>query len=124
MGRYYNGDIDGKFWFAVQSSDAADRFGVTGTHPEEIVYYFEKDDLKSVKNELTKIENNIGKKNIQILDDFFEKTSGYNDKIMKEHNIDINMWNKYKTDDSDWFLGVKIRNCIEEEGQCHFTAEC
>ncbi len=28
MGRYYSGDIEGKFWFAVQSSYAADRFGV------------------------------------------------------------------------------------------------
>jgi hypothetical protein len=27
MGRYYNGDIEGKFWVAVQSSDDADFFG-------------------------------------------------------------------------------------------------
>lgn len=24
MGRYYNGDIEGKFWFGVQSSNDAD----------------------------------------------------------------------------------------------------
>jgi hypothetical protein len=24
MGRYYHGDIEGKFWFAVQSSNDAD----------------------------------------------------------------------------------------------------
>ncbi len=30
MGRYYNGDIEGKFMFAVQSSDDADFFGVQG----------------------------------------------------------------------------------------------
>ena len=30
MGRYYNGDIEGKFWFAVQSSDDADFFGQQG----------------------------------------------------------------------------------------------
>ena len=34
MGRYYSGDIEGKFWFALQSSDAADRFGVVGTQPK------------------------------------------------------------------------------------------
>ena len=28
MGRYYNGDIEGKFWVAVQPSNAADQFGV------------------------------------------------------------------------------------------------
>ena len=26
MGRYYDGDISGKFWFGVQSSDAANRW--------------------------------------------------------------------------------------------------
>ena len=30
MGRYYDGDINGKFMFAVQSSSAADRFGSEG----------------------------------------------------------------------------------------------
>ena len=29
MGRYYSGEISGKFWFAVQSSNDADYFGVT-----------------------------------------------------------------------------------------------
>ena len=28
MGRYYGGDIEGKFWFGVQSSDDADHFGI------------------------------------------------------------------------------------------------
>ena len=27
MGRYYDGDIEGKFWFAVQSSDDGEFFG-------------------------------------------------------------------------------------------------
>ena len=27
MGRYYSGDIEGKFMFAIQSSDAPERFG-------------------------------------------------------------------------------------------------
>ena len=30
MGRYYNGDIEGKFLFAVQSSNDADFFGQRG----------------------------------------------------------------------------------------------
>ena len=33
MGRYYRGDIEGKFWFAVQQSDDADYFGVEGERP-------------------------------------------------------------------------------------------
>ena len=27
MGRHYDGDIEGKFWFAVQSSDDGEYFG-------------------------------------------------------------------------------------------------
>ena len=27
MGRYYNGDVEGKFMFAIQGSDAHERFG-------------------------------------------------------------------------------------------------
>ena len=30
MGRYYSGDIEGKMWFAVQSSNDWDFFGVEG----------------------------------------------------------------------------------------------
>ena len=36
MGRYYDGDIEGKFWFGVQSSDDADFFGSKGYQPEYI----------------------------------------------------------------------------------------
>ena len=44
MGRYYNGDIDGKFWFGVQSSNDADFFGATGCEPNYIEYDFDKDE--------------------------------------------------------------------------------
>ena len=40
MGRYYSGDIEGKFWFAVQSSDDADNFGVEGDSAF-LNYYFD-----------------------------------------------------------------------------------
>ena len=36
MGRYYDGDISGELWFGVQSSDAADRFGVKGQVDKEL----------------------------------------------------------------------------------------
>ena len=37
MGRYYSGDINGKFMFAVQPSDAGERFGAT----EQESYFIE-----------------------------------------------------------------------------------
>ena len=56
MGRYYSGDIEGKFWFAVQSSNAADRFGSIGYEPDYLEYYFNEDNLPDVQKELKKIE--------------------------------------------------------------------
>ena len=47
MGRYYSGDIDGKFWFGVQSSTDADFFGVQG-EPRYYNYYFQKENLPKV----------------------------------------------------------------------------
>ena len=54
MGRYYYGDIEGKFWFAVQSSYAADRFGVGASC--ENMYHFNGDNLDSLEKEISNIE--------------------------------------------------------------------
>ena len=47
MGRYYHGDIEGKFMFGVQSSTDADFFGVEGeaTH---LSYGFNAEDLSLI----------------------------------------------------------------------------
>jgi hypothetical protein len=52
MGRYYSGDIEGKFWFAVQSSTAADRFGASHNEPSYVEYCYSEDDLEGVEAEL------------------------------------------------------------------------
>ena len=50
MGRYYHGDIEGKFMFAVQSSDDADFFGVVGQPPDtHLEYCFTDEDLPKIK---------------------------------------------------------------------------
>ena len=124
MGRYYSGDIEGKFWFAVQSSDAADRFGVTGVQPSELYYYFsEEEDLQNVQDELKRIEELIGVENIKKLDRFFEETNGYNDSILQEAGL-LEIWNNSREDYADYELGKKIEQCLIDEGECSFTAEC
>ena len=42
MGRYYEGDIDGKFWFAVQDSDDGEFFGAEQQESNWIDYYLDK----------------------------------------------------------------------------------
>lgn len=122
MGRYITGDIERKLWFAVQSSNAADRFGIIGYKPNYLEYKFEQEDLEKVQEELKIIEDLIEENNIKKLNEFFEKVNGYNDQIMIEHNI-LDIWNKYKVDYADYLLGKDIERCIIETGQCYFNAE-
>jgi len=68
MGRYYSGDIEGKFWFGVQASNAADRFGSVG-NANYIEYYFSDHDLHEVEEEIANIENKLGDK-VSIIDNF------------------------------------------------------
>jgi hypothetical protein len=118
MGRYYSGDIEGKFWFALQSSDAADRFGVTGQQPEELQYFFSEDDLEAVEEEIKNIEETLGEKK-QIIDKFFEDNNGWNDEGLKEAGISKEELSEY----ADLGLGIKIRDCIKDFGTCSFDAE-
>ena len=119
MGRYYSGDIDGKFWFALQSSDCADRFGVTGEQPQTLEYYFSEDDLEGVEEEIKNIEDDLGDK-IKVIDEFFEKKDGYNDQMLQEAGITTEELREY----ADLGMGKKIRDCIKDQGYCSFTAEC
>ncbi len=121
MGRYYDGDINGKFWFGVQSSTAADRFGVTGCAPGYLDYYFEKEDLKTVEDEIKVLEAKLGNSSTAFKE-FFDKRDTYSDKTLEEANI-LELWNSNKSDYADLLLGIKIRDCIKEHGSCTFTAE-
>ena len=113
MGRYYNGDIEGKFMFAVQSSRAADRFGCTG-YNDYITYYFHKDQLPTINEELKEL-----KKAHEKVSKFFEGKDGWTTEMRDEAGITEQEMSDY----ADYNLGVKIRDCILENGQCEFEAE-
>ncbi len=119
MGRYYSGDINGKFWFAVQSSNCANRFGVTGETPNVLNYYFGEDDLEGVEAEIANIEEALGDK-VRIITEFFASRDSYNDKMLEEVGITSEELSEF----ADLELGKKIRDCIKEDGQCEFEAEC
>jgi hypothetical protein len=118
MGRYYSGDIEGKFWFAVQSSNCADRFGSIGNEPSYIEYYFDTDHLSGVKEEIQNIEENLGDKK-ELLDKFFEENNGYNDSMLSKIGITKHELSEY----ADLLMGYEIRDCIEDTGACGFNAE-
>ena len=116
MGRYITGDIDHKFWFGIQSSDAASKFG--GEMSQSYIQYAYGD-----------------------IEDFNIETL---DALIKTFNTDFDE-KVDKTTDPEWFyewydskigvsgsaaelvadvqLGIRIYQYILEEGQCYFEAE-
>ena len=118
MGRYYNGDINGKFWFGIQSSIAADRFGVSHSEPSYVEYCFSEDDLQEVEDEIQAIRDTLLNKE-HILDQFFDKVGGYTDKDITDLGISMKEFSEY----ADLKLGIKIRDSIKDIGQCSFDAE-
>lgn len=118
MGRYYQGDIEGKFWFGLQPSDAPSRFGGEEAEPSYINYYFNEDHLEEIENEIQAIEETLGDKKT-ILDDFFREGAGYNDKTLEE----LGVTNEELRDYADLGLGIQIRDCVLENGDCNFEAE-
>ena len=123
MGRYYSGDIDGKFWFAVQSSDAADRFGVIGDTPNYLVYHFTTEDLESVQKELQSIRENLGNY-LTMMDLFFADRSSYTDEqLATDLQVDDDVLRYYLSEYADYQLGIKIEAKLIEAGECWFEAE-
>lgn len=117
MGRYYSGDIEGKFWFGVQSSNAADRFGVRG-QSSYISYYFDEENKEEVEEELKRLEESLGDQ-LKLIEDFFANQSSYTDSMLTENGINVYCLSDY----ADYLLGKKILDCINENGCCSFDAE-
>ena len=123
MGRWCSGSIDHKFWVGIQSSDAADRFGVTGHQPEELYYQFGEEDLPGIYQELSNIATNLGS-NLILLHKFFEENDSYSDEKVAEYlNVEPDAMQKILKDYADYELGLKIAEAVRTTGQCEFTAE-
>ena len=134
MGRYYSGDIEGKFWFAVQSSNCADRFGVVGHQPETLDYYFDESDLPSVQSELKVIEDSLSGI-MELFDEFFDKNNGYNNENLinffigkgvgfpPDKDEKAKVMKKWLSDYADYEIGKKIEKELEENGSCCFNGE-
>lgn len=123
MGRFYSGDIEGKFWFGSQSSDDADFFGSSGYQPSYLEYDFTKDHLPSIKKGLRQCKKQLGDYKAE-LDKFFDKREFYNnEELMKELKVTADK----ARDLLKWYarleLGEKIKKCVDEKGYCVFQAE-
>lgn len=117
MGRYYDGDISGKFMFAVQGSDAAERFGAYEEDQGYINYVVQEDHLAEVEKEIKNIEALPG---VSRVEKFLKGKESYRTSELEEHGItqeDMKDW-------ADLQLGKQIRDFIKETGDsCRFQAE-
>lgn len=113
MGRYYDGDINGKFMFAVQSSNAADRFGSEGFN-NFLEYYFDESHLGTISKELSTLKPAWEK-----VTEFFKDRNSWTTEQQEEAGIS----DQEMRDFADYRLGKQIEECIKEEGQCSFQAE-
>jgi hypothetical protein len=118
MGRYYSGDIEGKFWFGLQSSGSPKRFGCVIEPPTEIHYYIHSDKKNKIVKELAVIKENLGD-SLEKFNKFFEKNESYSDEKLLNAGLNPELLGDY----ADYHLGMKILKCVEKQGECSFDAE-
>lgn len=108
MGRYISGDIESKFWFGVQPSNAASQFGGELKEPYCIEYYYS--DIEEF--ELDHLEELIKKANTNYNKHFNLKT---NPDDLNGIAADVLL--------ADIQLGLLIYQHLLEHGEICFKAE-
>jgi hypothetical protein len=121
MGRYYNGDVEGKFWFAIQGSDAPERFGAFERDSGYIDYAINRESLPEIIEEIKSIESNP---KVQFLMKLFDEsdTISITEAWKKENGISKEDLAEY----ADLTLGRKIRDFFEYDSHneyCEIQAD-
>ena len=120
MGRYYTGDINGKFMAAVQPSNSGERFFARECEPEFIDYEVSRDNYSKIIEELKKIESSGF---VERVKDMFDKTDyEWDEAIQKEYRVTDEDIREY----ADYKLGVDIKVWFDEnpdENYLNFTSE-
>ena len=131
MGRYYQGDIEGKFWFGVQSSDDARHFGGHETELQdeetgdvhELEYFFNMDDIQDINSGISTCIEDLGVYK-EKLDEFFDEDSYYNrEDLAKNLGVSKDECSALLESYARLQLGYQIKVCVWERGECNFTAE-
>jgi uncharacterized protein YegJ (DUF2314 family) len=121
MGRYYDGDIEGKFWFGCQSSQDGEFFGAIEYDRDFIEYHIPHEKIKNVIEGIWKCKKALG-------DDIYLSGDSYYG-TMEANAVWSNMTEAEKSYTSTWLarldLGSKMLGfMLENPGEvCNFTAE-
>jgi hypothetical protein len=130
MGREYYGDINGKFWYGVQSSTSSVRFGGHYERDEDedseyttsVSFYFE--DICRVVSELMDIKKkHVGFKYFKMLEKHFSKNNSYDiNKLAKKLSLPVDKVEYLLSEYADYQLGKQIFDYMFENGSCSFVA--
>jgi|TARA_R110000796_G_scaffold215198_1_gene331191 hypothetical protein len=118
MGRYYNGDVEGKFMFAVQNSNAHERFGAVEENSGYVDYVVYRDSYNDIVEELDKID----KGSIKRVENMFNNERGYNDEIQKKYEVTPEDLSEY----ADYEIGMQLKKFFDKNKDCYecrFEAE-
>jgi len=120
MGRYYYGDVEGKFMFAVQPSNAAERFGAEEQEQAYIDYTMCKGDYEKLCAELLSIEKTGAPQRVREM--FIATGDRWSDDKLNEHGVTQDDMSEY----ADWVLGKKMKDYFDDnpdEDVINFQAE-
>lgn len=105
MGRYYYGDIQGKFMFAVQSSNAGERFGA---QEEEAMtpYFVNRKFYDHIVKELESIEQSGS---VDRVNKMFDNEMGYDDDTLKQYGVSKDDLSEF----ADYRLGMNMKEWFD-----------
>ena len=125
MGRYYSGDVEGKWWFGVQSSNTPIKFGGTETF---IDYTICNDD--TFKRQVKQLKQDLGDK-LEWLQQFFDENNGYNDAMLMEFMMKKNP--RYDKSElrrdlenfADYEFAMQVKEYFDDTGEeyCNINSE-
>ena len=122
MGRYYSGDIEGKFWFGIQASDDGEFFGMETSH-SFIDYYIDESDMDLIENGIKQCKKQL-RGHLTKINKFFSGKHSYNEKHLSEV---LNVNEDATHDLLIWYarleLGKKIHEQVLRDGSCYMSAE-
>ena len=122
MGRWYSGDIEGKFWFGIQASDDGEFFGME-PNTSFIDYYVDDGDMDIIEEGLKKCKTHL-RGHLTKMNKFFSGKHSYSNKQLSEV---LNVNEEATHDLLVWYarleLGKKIHKQVLRDGTCYMSAE-
>jgi len=106
MGRYYYGHIQGKFMFAVQPSNAGERFGAKEEQEPMVPYFVSREFYDHIVEELKSIEKSGS---VDRVNKMFDNEMGYDDDTLKEYGVSKDDLREF----ADYRLGMKMKEWFD-----------